>query len=69
MSFEAKYEGRCPECLERIHMGDLVQFGPEDSFSRRRPVVHVDCEAAAPVERVEVVCDKCFLIKPCGCDD
>lgn len=69
MALEAKYEGRCGGCLERIHVGDTVEFGEKDSFTGHRRVVHVDCDAAAPVERAEVVCPECWLIKPCGCED
>ena len=38
VSFEAKYAGRCGNCLERIAIGDRVHY-VDDALS------HVDCDA------------------------
>ena len=67
MSFEAKYEGRCPDCGERIHVGDLVQFSTENR------VEHVMCDASAGETDLDrdakrEVCQKCWLLKPCECE-
>ena len=68
MSFEAKYEGRCADCLERIHVGDLVQFSEENR------VVHVDCDPSVSETDLDrdakrEVCQKCWLLKPCECEE
>ncbi len=67
MSFTARFPGRCPDCGEAIAPGDVVEY--DDRIPAR--VVHVDCDdtAPAPSERPVAVCDRCWLTKPCACDD
>lgn len=63
--FEARYHGRCAECREHIAPGDLVRY-------QNSSLVHVDCQDALAVPVVEkplVICQTCWLAKPCECDD
>ena len=75
MSFEAKYEGRCADCGERIHVGDLIRFdAPEiDVEALVARYVHVDCDASVSETDLDrdakrEVCQKCWLLKPCECE-
>jgi hypothetical protein len=61
-AFEARHRGTCAACDEAIKPGQQVRFDEDQ-------LVHDDCAAAAPVERPVVVCDRCWLVKPCGCED
>ncbi|WNT44944.1 hypothetical protein SEA_ABBYDAISY_49 [Arthrobacter phage AbbyDaisy] len=61
MSFEAKYNGTCSECEDRIHVGDIVTY-VDDSL------MHEDCNASARPERTAEVCTRCWLTKPCDCE-
>jgi hypothetical protein len=63
MVFEARYAGRCGNCGEAIAAGDSVRF-EEDV------VVHDICDTSDPagLRPGEVVCESCWLVKPCGCD-
>lgn len=76
MSFEARYESQCPDCGERIHIGDLIvsealSDGLDMSSMR---YVHVDCDASYSGETdfdrdsKREVCQKCWLLKPCECE-
>lgn len=56
MAFLAKYRGECADCGQSIEVGNEVFYAGD--------LVHVTC----PIDRV-VICDRCFLTKPCGCDD
>jgi len=60
--FEARFQGACPACYERIKVGQQVRYDHDD-------LIHDDCTEVAPVERPVVVCDRCWLVKPCGCED
>lgn len=65
MAFEARYEGQCADCGERIRMGELIVRDGEH-------FVHQVCDPAdtdldRDVERE--VCTECFLVKPCPCQD
>lgn len=62
-AFEARFGGNCCSCDERIHIGDLVTYALDDV------VVHADCEDSARPERKTEVCGKCWLTKPCDCED
>ena len=70
MGFEARYEGQCSECGERIHMGDEIEYA---SAATERPVlyVHTVCPGDPRVDLrpSEEVCTVCWLVKPCGCED
>jgi hypothetical protein len=59
--FEARYHGTCPACDEAIKPGQQVRFDDD-------ALVHDDCTDAVPVERPVVVCDRCWLVKPCECE-
>lgn len=62
MSIPAKHPGRCPACEERIHEGDEITRAEDGEW------LHADCPE--PVEeKPVVVCDRCWLTKPCGCED
>lgn len=75
MGFQARYEGKCVECGERIHIGDQIEIAEQsvaDGFGQTT-YVHVDCDDA--YEETELdrdakreVCPVCFLLKPCGCE-
>lgn len=63
MSFEARFPGRCAACEERIAPGEQVRYSEDDELAHNR------CEEsneshAAPI----VVCDRCWLTKPCDCE-
>ena len=65
--FPARYDGRCPECYEVIHEGDLLRPDADDR------VVHADCdEHASPYRKPPEICPRCFIAKAangsCGCD-
>lgn len=61
MPFEAKYGGRCADCGEPIHIGDQIRYDDDR-------VVHDDCDPVPVSERPLDVCDKCFIVRPCGCE-
>lgn len=58
--FPAQYPGTCCECGERFEPGTLIRYCDEHN-----KIIHGRC----PEERVVPVCPKCFLTKPCECDD
>jgi hypothetical protein len=67
MSFMAKYEGQCDDCREAIAIGDVIEQKPNGRY------VHEVCPEAPPdydfeLKPGEVVCDVCFLVKPCSCE-
>lgn len=62
MAFDARFEGVCGECGERIHVGDKATY-IDDS------IAHLDCEDASWPGRKPEVCPKCWLTMPCGCED
>jgi len=59
MSFTAQYRGHCDNCDNPIEIGDLA------FYDQNNELLHVRC----PIEIRVVICDRCFLTKPCGCDD
>lgn len=64
VSFEAKYNGICGSCTERIREGDQVRYVEDD-------LVHVVCElVVSEVDRdaKREVCQNCWLLKPCDCE-
>jgi len=67
-AFKAKYSGRCAaNCGEPIEEGDQVIHVDDE-------VVHVGCEDTARIrslesEKTRVVCENCWLLKPCPCLD
>lgn len=64
--FTAKYHGVCHICQGEILPGERVKYDEEDT------VVHAtDCNpyARRVEQRSASVCDKCFLTKPCECDE
>lgn len=59
--FEAKFSGYCHnECGNRIEIGELAMYADDE-------LVHVGCVPRE--ERPTKVCQSCWLVKPCGCDD
>jgi hypothetical protein len=63
MSFEARYPGRCAACEERIIPGEHVRYSEEDE------IIHNRCEESNASERPVDVCTRCWLTKPCDCDE
>ena len=65
-TFQAQYGGSCVACTERIVPGDRVLY-VEDGL------IHAGCaDPDLRVRRkpvVEVVCEECFIVRPCGCED
>lgn len=63
MAFEARYQSVCGECGERIHAGDRATYIDG-------AIAHDDCESTVvtPTRKADV-CTKCWLTKPCGCED
>ncbi len=68
MSFQAKYDGRCPECGDTIEAGDVLEW--DDSQAARR-AVHADCIRYQNV-LPKPTCSKCWQEiasnGTCGCD-
>lgn len=63
-TFLARYPGRCASCSERIEPGDNVTYTTDDEL------VHADCTADEPPPgRPAVVCPRCWLTQPCGCEE
>jgi hypothetical protein len=67
--FEARYDGRCQACNERIYAGDMCTFDDDR-------IVHADCERTQfrdPFTIERQPCPKCFTVPPvsgvCGCDE
>jgi hypothetical protein len=58
-AFTAKYRGHCDECGNPVEMGDLA------FYTQNNELLHVRC----PLERPAIICQVCYLTKPCGCDD
>jgi hypothetical protein len=68
MAFEAKYGGVCEACEERIRPGERVTYDVHDDL------VHASCAGAGVSrsvrrEAAEVVCETCWLVKPCECEE
>lgn len=63
MGFVARYLGQCGSCEEEIKPGQEITYDEGDQ------TVHVDCDAAAPVERPVTLCPTCHLTKPCDCEE
>lgn len=62
MIFAARYRGTCGDCGGVIQPGELVEYRTGD-------LCHVKCEPNPDDLRPgEVVCQECWLVKPCGCD-
>lgn len=61
MSFPAEYPGRCDYCDERIHVGEMIHR-TADRYYR-----HDICPDL--IEKRAPICDRCFIEKPCACDD
>lgn len=69
MSFTARFWGTCPHCLEAIKPGDAVHYEPDPmGFMDGDRVVHDDCNDTQMEDEAEV-CTRCFLERPCPCDD
>lgn len=62
MSFEAKYNGWCSDCDDRIHVGDQVAYD-EDKL------IHLECDTSNAPGRIADACGTCWLTKPCECED
>jgi hypothetical protein len=61
--FQARYAGCCDECDEPIRQGDRLKWVADE-------VVHASCAPSMKrVKKAAVVCQVCWLVKPCGCDD
>jgi len=68
-AFKARYTGSCAaRCGTAIEAGDQVVYVDD-------VLVHVGCEedarlkSALQEEKTRVVCEVCWLLKPCPCDD
>ncbi|MEX1078905.1 MAG: hypothetical protein WED09_07340 [Homoserinimonas sp.] len=63
-SFLAQYDGTCGRCEESVK-GQRVKYVDGE-------LVHTGCadgEGVLTVTRKEVVCEECFIVKPCGCEE
>lgn len=73
MSVVAEHEGTCPDCGLAIRVGDRIDSSVEtirEAFTGRivrRTVewTHDIC----PTPRGTTTCPKCFLERPCPCED
>lgn len=65
MPFTAQYAGTCQDCGDRFEIG--AQIDREESFGYR----HATCpdDPRVDLSPTDVVCESCFIVKPCGCDD
>ena len=57
-AFEAQYSDTCARCRRGIEPGELVRYVDDDLVHLRHPIT----------ERVDVICLRCWLAKPCECD-
>jgi hypothetical protein len=57
---EAQFSSWCMYCDEKIHTGEMIVNVSGDW-------VHQHCERK-PAEKL-VICQRCWLAKPCNCDD
>lgn len=57
-AFEAQYTGACARCRGDIDVGDLVRYVDDE-------LVHFRHD---PKRKPDVICDTCWLTKPCDCD-
>lgn len=65
MSFRAQFSGRCFGGCDGIEEGDEVEFA-------NGVLAHVDCEeaeGARPEPKRAETCPRCWLERPCECDD
>lgn len=56
VSFQARYNGRCADCEERIHEGDHVEYRSDE-------LCHVTCPTPTDpytVKPGEALCGQCF---------
>jgi hypothetical protein len=62
MAFPARHPGRCPACEGSIRAGDLITMTDDGAM-------HANCDDATVAERPVVVCERCWLARPCECDE
>ena len=63
----AKYGGICPGCGKKIYPGHQ-EITP--SPAHYGCWTHIECADYSTIERKPApVCPKCFIEKPCECDD
>jgi hypothetical protein len=73
--FIAKYPGRCDDCREIIQPGQRVEYKRGDLSAPSGVLVHEVCDDVAPElsdldrDAQKPVCEECWLIQPCGCED
>jgi hypothetical protein len=73
MSVIAEHEGSCPDCGLAIRVGDrivsestaVVRFGDSRALRVDTRWAHEVC----PTPRGTSTCPKCFLERPCPCED
>lgn len=65
MAFTAQYAGTCQECGDQFKVGALIER--DEPFGYRHSVCPDD--PRVDLGPRDVVCDSCFIVKPCGCDD
>ena len=64
MAVVAQHAGICPECDDYIHPGDPIVTTADLDWA------HETCKPSRiEVPTTGVVCDICWMLKPCGCDD
>jgi hypothetical protein len=63
-TFEARYSGYCrAECGERIEAGDIATYIDGD-------LMHMVCVGKPSLpDRPVTVCQSCWLVQPCDCED
>ena len=68
-AFTAKHRSRCGECDDPIEVGDRATYDEDDQYA-----IHQACApgredvAALSLRRIPVVvCDQCYLTRPCDC--
>lgn len=71
MTFTARYRGRCVDCGEAIHEGDTIAMSEDGPLCQ---LCHDTDPGYRPWYRTRrddnpVVCDTCWLTKPCDCED
>lgn len=68
-AFQAKYEGRCEDCREPIQRGEWIVSKPGGRYAHEVCPDSPEDFGLVDLRPGEVVCDRCFLVQPCGCDD
>lgn len=69
MPFQARFEGRCDDCREPITVGEWIAHKPNGTYAHEVCPETPEDLSRLDLQPGEVVCARCFIVKPCGCED